>query len=278
MSLQVDDNVSFGELQLRHLRGETLTPVLLLGEDAAYVWIPKNGSTTLKAAWLHLQGSAPCADDFEIHGAALKFTLWLTPDELRAIAVQRKLMAIWRDPIDRFVSACCSHLVELTTGRFHQKLLSLAGGDSDAYQASINFHDQLFLQQGVQTFADDVSPSEAMNSVALQLRAWIQCHPDWSHHTIPQVCFLGGDPSFYSSILGMEQIDAVLNHWSVASGRNVDRKLRHVSSTLAIADPWRRLERSDLTPEAIEALEHFYAADWAFITLAHQLLGEWSAA
>jgi hypothetical protein len=51
MSLQVHDNFSWGELQLRYLRGETLTQVLLLGEEAAFEWIPKNGSTTPKATW-----------------------------------------------------------------------------------------------------------------------------------------------------------------------------------------------------------------------------------
>jgi hypothetical protein len=49
MSLQVHDNFSWGELQLRYPRGETLTQVLLLGEEAAFEWIPKNGSTTPKA-------------------------------------------------------------------------------------------------------------------------------------------------------------------------------------------------------------------------------------
>jgi hypothetical protein len=46
-----------------------------------------------------------------------------------------------------------------------------------------------------------------------------------------------------------------------------------VSQDLKQADPWRRLQRDQLSPDAIAALHRFYAADWAFLELAQQLLG-----
>ena len=84
-----------------------------------------------------------------------------------------------------------------------------------------------------------------MNAVALQLGAWIVCHLDWSHHTLPQVSHLGGDPSLHSSILGMDWIDVVLHNWQEARGVRLDRTPQHVSSAVASNDPWRCLQRQD---------------------------------
>lgn len=278
MSLQVSDDASWADVQQRMRGGETLSPLLELGADAAYVWIPKNGCTTLKRAWLQLNGRAYKQQHLAIHNAVLGETIWSTPEELRAVAAQRKLMAIWRDPIDRFVSACRSHLSGLTTTQLHKKLQEVSAEDPDVYQAMVAYHDQLFAEHGVQSFADHSEPAEVMNTVALQLGAWITCHLDWSHHTLPQVSYLGGDPSIYTSILGMEQIDAVLQHWQQASGVDLDRTPQHVSTVVASNDPWRRLQRQDLTPEALSALQRFYAADFAFIALAQEVLGQWQAA
>ena len=117
-----------------------------------------------------------------------------------------------------------------------------------------------------------------MNQVALQLPSWIACHIDWSHHTIPQINFLGGDPSCYRTILGMGEIDALAAHWSLRSGLSLDLTPQHVSREEVTKNPWRRLQRDQLSPEAISALRMFYAADWAFLELAQQQLGPWQAA
>jgi hypothetical protein len=273
----VSDGASWADVQQRMRGGETLSPLLELGADAAYVWVPKNGCTTLKRAWLQLRGYA-VEQHLPVHNAVLGETIWCTPEELRAVADQRKLLAIWRDPIDRFVSACRSHLSGLTTTQLHTKFQGVSTGSPDVYQGMVAYHDQLFAEHGVQSFADHSEPAEVMNTVALQLGAWITCHLDWSHHTLPQVSYLGGDPSVYTSILGMEQIDAVLQHWQQASGVVLDRTPQHVSTVVASNDPWRRLQRQDLTPEALSALQRFYAADFAFIALAQQVLGQWQAA
>jgi hypothetical protein len=266
-------------LQQRHRQGEMLSPLLPLGDDAAYIWVPKNGCTSLKRAWLQLgHAEAPSTDHLDLHGAGLAFSHWLTPAELQEVSIQRRLVAIWRDPIDRFVSACRSHLLELTTGRIHARLLAAAAGDAAVYQANVVYHDQLFRSHGVSSFADDSAPIAVMNAVALQLADWSHCHIDWGHHTAPQVAFLGADPQLYTSILGMEQIDALICHWSEAAGVAIDATPKHVSAVQSADDPWRRLQRGDLSAEAIAALEQFYAADWAFITLAEQLLGPWQAA
>ena len=37
--------------------------------------------------------------------------------------------------------------------------------------------------------------------------------------------------------------------------------------------PWRGLQRDQLSPAALGALQQFYAADWAFLELAQQRLG-----
>lgn len=277
MSLQVIDDASWADLQQRMRSGETFSPLLPLGDDAAYVWVPKNGCTTLKRAWLRLHGHT-YMEGLTIHSAVLAETIWCTPADLGAMAGQRKLMAIWRDPIDRFVSACRSHLSELTTAHVLSRWRVSSAGDPVTYRAMASYHDQLFGEHSVQTFPDHSEPAEVMNAVALQLDSWIACHLNWSHHTLPQVSYLGGDPSVYTSVLGLEQIEVVLQHWQQVSGVALDATPQNASAALASNDPWRRLQRRDLTPDALGALERFYAADFAFITLAQQVLGEWPAA
>jgi len=277
--LRCRDISDWHALQKRHRQGQILSPLLPLGDDAAYIWAPNNGCTTLKRAWLQLRNAeTPPAGHLDLLGTVLAFSHWLTPAELQAVSTQRRLVAIWRDPIDRYVSACRSHLVQLTTGRIHARLLTAAAGDSAAYQANVAYHDQLFRSHGVSSFADDCSPIAVMNAVALQLSDWSHCHIDWGHHTAPQVAFLGADPQLYTSILGMEQIDALIRHWSAAAGVAIDADPQSLSAVHGVDDPWRCLQRGDLSAEAITALEQFYAADWAFITLAQQLLGDWQAA
>ena len=108
-------------------------------------------------------------------------------------------------------------MVELTTGAIHAKLRS-SSPDQSSFENGLCFHDELFAGHGIHSFADDADPVDVMNQAALQLPAWIACHIDWSHHTIPR-SLLGGDPSCYRTILGMEQIDALVAHWSKASGQ-----------------------------------------------------------
>ena len=272
--LRAQNENDWGQIQLRLRQGETLSPLLPLGADSGLVWIPKNGCSSLKRAWLQLQGIPSTEIHSEIHNFVLPSTHWLRPDELSAIAQHRNLVAIWRDPIDRYVSACRSHLVELTSGRIHAKLHGRCQGNRENYEQALAFHQQLFKEQSVRSFDDNADPVEVMNSVALQLPAWIQCHIDWSHHTIPQVSYLGGDPRPYATLLGMEQIDWLLQQWSQCAGIEIDTTQQHVSQALADSDPWRRLHRNQLSPEATAALHRFYAADWAFLELAQHILGD----
>ena len=271
--LRAQSGEDWAQIQLRLRQGETLTPLLPLGADAGLIWIPKNGCSTLKRAWLQLQGTPAPDIHSSIHHAVLPSTHWLRPNELSAIAEHRALVAIWRDPIDRYVSACRSHLLELTSGRIHSKLQAKTKGNPQAYEQALAFHQQLFAEQGVRSFDNTADPVEVMNAVALQLPAWIQCHIDWSHHTIPQVSYLGGDPRPYATVLGMEQIDWLLQQWGQSAGIQIDTTPQHVSQDLKQSDRWRRLQRDQLSPDAIAALHHFYAADWAFLELAQQILG-----
>jgi len=275
--LRVRTNADWAAVQQAMQAGASLSPLLPLGDDAALVWIPKNGCSSLKRAWLQLRFGVMANDVLldDVHGAVQVHNHWLRPEELQAVAQHRAIVAIWRDPVDRFVSACRSHLVELTTGRIVDQLRRQAGGDEDVLQASLRFHQQLVHRHGVSSFNDDADPVVVMNQVAQQLPAWIPCHVDWSHHALPQVSFLGGDPSVYRTILGMEQIQELINHWGQASGVALDLSPQHVSQSLEASDPWRRLRRDQLTPEALAALEQFYAADRAFLTLAQQQLGAW---
>ena len=275
--MRVHDSAQWAGIQQQLQNGASLTPLLPIGDDAGVVWIPKNGCSTLKRVWLQLQGADCQRPGFDPHSAALPAAHWLNPEELRAVSEHRALVAIWRDPIDRFVSACRSHLVELTTGAIHAKLRA-SSPDQGSFENALRFHDELFAGHGVHSFADDADPVDVMNQAALQLPAWIACHIDWSHHTIPQTRFLGGDPRCYRTILGMEQIDALVAHWAKASGLPLDLTPQHVSSNEAMENPWRRLRRDQLSQEAISALQNFYAADWAFLELAQQQLGPWQAA
>ena len=260
-------------IQLHLQSGASLTPLLPLGDDAGIVWIPKNGCSTIKRAWLQLQRcSEPSLLD-DPHRAVLPHTHWLNREELQALAPYRSLMAIWRDPIDRFVSACRSHLRELTSPAVHEKLRRYSNGDDTLYQQAVEQHHQLFMRHGVTSFAEDRDPMEVMNAVALALPQWIQCHIDWSHHTLPQVAYLGGDPGVYHSLLGMEQITPLLQHWQQVSGVMINITPQHVSSELTNDDPWRCLQRDQLSPDALQALQQFYVADWTFLELAHQVLG-----
>lgn len=275
--LRVRTNADWAAVQLAMQAGASLSPLLPLGDDAALVWIPKNGCSSLKQAWLQLRfGVNPQQDNpIDLHGAVQIHNHWLRAEELKAVAQHRAIVAIWRDPIDRFVSACRSHLVELTTGRIVATLRSHAAGDEQALQASLQWHQELFSHHGVSSFSDGADPVAVMNQVAQHLPAWIPCHIDWSHHTLPQVSFLGGDPTVYRTILGMGQIQDLIAHWGKASGVALDLAPQHVSQPLEAADPWRRLRRDQLTPEALAALERFYAPDRAFLTLAQQQLALW---
>ena len=271
--LRVQDSAQWAGIQQQLQSGASLTPLLPLGDDAGIVWIPKNGCSTIKRAWLQLQGCSEASHLAEPHAASLPHTHWLNRDELHAVAPHRSLMAIWRDPIDRFVSACRSHLRELTSSAIDAKLRCCSNGDEALYQQVLGYHDELFASHGVASFPAECDPVEVMNAVAQQLPQWIQCHIDWSHHTLPQVAYLGGDPSLYHSLLRMEQITPMLLRWQEVSGVALDTTAQHVSSELANDDPWRRLEREQLNPAALKALQLFYAADWALIELALQMLG-----
>ena len=276
--LRVRTNDDWARVQQAMQRGQILTPVLPLGDDAAYIWIPKNGCTTLKRAWFQLQRGSiqELTGVMDVHGVVHAHTHWLRPEELAAVARHRRLMAIWRDPIDRFVSACRSHLVELTTERLRARFQATARGDQSVFNDLLRWHHDRFTAHRVRSFSSDAAPAAVMNQVALQLPAWSQCHIDWSHHSLPQVSFLGGDPSLYHTILGMESIESVIHHWSSVSGLELDASPQHVSATLAAEDPWRRVHREQLSVEALQALETFYAADRAFLALAQHKLGSWS--
>ena len=275
--VRVHSPADWAAVQQAMQAGASFSPLLPVGDDAALVWSPKNGCSSLKRAWLQLRFGVRPNDALldDVHGAVQLHNHWLRPEELEAVAQQRAIVAIWRDPIDRFVSACRSHLVELTTGRIVARLRSHSGGNELMLQESLQFHQQLFHRYGVSSFGDEADPAAVMNQVAQQLPAWIQCHIDWSHHTLPQVNFLGGDPSVYRTILGMEQIQDLIAHWGQASGVPLDLVPQHVSQPLEAADPWRRLRRDQLTPQALAALEQFYAPDRAFLTLAQQQLPIW---
>ena len=71
----------------------------------------------------------------------------------------------------------------------------------------------------------------------------------------------------------MEQITPLLQRWQQVSGVLLDATPQHESSALANDDPWRGLNRDQLSPAALGALQQFYAADWAFLELAQQRLG-----
>ena len=268
-----DPGRDWPQIQLQMRAGGQLSPLLPLGGDAGLVWAPKNGCSTLKRVWLQLQGADCHRPGFDPHSAALPFTHWLNSEELCGVSEHRSLVAIWRDPIDRFVSACRSHLRELTSSAIDAKLRHHSNGDEALYQQVVGYHDELFASHGVASFPAACDPVEVMNAVALQLSQWIQCHIDWSHHTLPQVAYLGGDPSVYFSLLGMEQITPLLQRWQQVSGVLLDATPQHVSSELANDDPWRGLQRDQLSPAALDALQQFYAADWAFLELAQQRLG-----
>ena len=270
--LRVTNHSQWCSLQQHLQTGGTLTPLLPLGNDAAIVWVPKNGCSTIKRVWLQLQGCREQQFLSDPHSSALHHTYWLTPEELKIVAQHRALIAIWRDPIDRFVSACRSHLVELTRSKIEQKLHTNTE-DGDSYQEALEYVQSLLLQHGITSFDDDSDPVHVMNAVALQLHHWIPCHIDWSHHTIPQVAYLGGDPSCYYSLQGMENINELMQHWQTVSGMEIDASSQHVSRDLEDKNPWRRLKREHLTPEALRALHQFYAADWAFLELAQTVLG-----
>ena len=265
--LRIRNSSEWSSVQMHLQAGGTLTPLLPLGDDAAIVWVPKNGCSTIKSVWLQLQG---CRDEpllCDPHMPALPHTYWLTPQELKFVGQHRAVMAIWRDPVERFVSACRSHLRELTRLAIDQKLETTTD-DEATYRKAVDYHRDLLLKHGVASFADDSDPVYVMNAVALQLPQWIACHIDWSHHTIPQVAYLGGDPGCYHSLHGMESINELIQQWQTASGVEINGNAQNVSQDLQHDNPWRGLKPEHLTPEALEALNRFYAADWAFLALA----------
>lgn len=263
------------EVQESMRSGQGLAPLLPLGSDAGWIWIPKNGCSTLKKVWLQIHGRKLSAHN-DVHGAVLPETQWLKPEELQAISQTRKLVTIWREPIERFVSACRSHLRELQTDRVLAKLQAYAAGNPQLFEEALAWHHQLYQRMGVESFNASIDPVVMMNQVALQLERWIPCHLDFSHHVIPQVCFTGSDPRVYTSVLGMEQITELARHWSAVSGVLADLSPEHVSASRR-DDPFRALRVADLQADARASLERFYVADWRFLELAQVQLGPWRA-
>jgi len=311
--LRCDHQERWLDLQLIMLNGETISPLLPLGSDAAYVWVPKNGCSSLKRAWLQASGTITNITELEstyVHGAVLPFTHWLRPNELRAVAEYRNLIAIWRDPIDRYVSACRSHLNQLTTKSINARLNIHARGDQSVFDRNHAKYDSSFRKLGIQSLDDNADPRDLMNQVALELNAWVcsflewthhtlpqirflgndpslyttilgmnqigECSfLEWTHHTLPQIRFLGNDPSLYTTILGMNQIGEVVNQWRNASGQYIQQKAENVSKD-HVDDPFRMLSRGDLNSQAIDALESFYACDRDFLEHAQEKLGSWT--
>lgn len=267
----VGRDLGWADVQQAMREGHPLSPLLPIGSDTAYLWIPKNGCSTLKRAWLLCHGPtehepiAAAADHDAIHAAALAHTHWLTPTELRQVARQRRIVAIGRDPIERFVSACRSHLRELTTPRFLACLIASAGDDRAAYEATLTFHHELLARHGVASYDENTDPVQMMNEVAVALPRWIPCHLNWSHHTLPQTSFLGTDPAPIASLLPMDAIDALVESWGRTSGRPVPPEPLHSSAPMAEADPLRRLAVGDLHAEALAALRFFYGGDRSFL-------------
>ena len=221
----------------QHLQGGgTLTPLLPLGNDAAIVWVPKNGCSTIKRVWLQLQGCREQHLLSDPHSSTLHHTYWLTPEELKIVAQHRAVMAIWRDPVERFVNSCRSHLQELTRSAIDQKL-ETSTDDEATYRKAVDYHRDLLLKHGVASFADDSDPVYVMNAVALQLPQWIACHIDWSHHTIPQEAYLGGDPGCYHSLHGMESINELIQQWKTVSEVEINGKRVEIC--------WHKIDAND---------------------------------
>ena len=276
--LRCDHQERWLDLQLIMLNGETISPLLPLGSDAAYVWVPKNGCSSLKRAWLQASGTITNITELEstyVHGAVLPFTHWLRPNELRAVAEYRNLIAIWRDPIDRYVSACRSHLNQLTTKSINARLNIHARGDQSVFDRNHAKYDSSFRKLGIQSLDDNADPRDLMNQVALELNAWVCSFLEWTHHTLPQIRFLGNDPSLYTTILGMNQIGELVNQWRNASGQYIQQKAENVSKD-HVDDPFRMLSRGDLNSQAIDALESFYVCDRDFLEHSQEKLGSWT--
>jgi len=276
--LRCDHQERWLDLQLIMLNGETISPLLPLGSDAAYVWVPKNGCSSLKRAWLQASGTITNITELEstyVHGAVLPFTHWLRPNELRAVAEYRNLIAIWRDPIDRYVSACRSHLNQLTTKLINARLNIHARGDQSVFDRNHAKYDSSFRKLGIQSLDDNADPRDLMNQVALELNAWVCSFLEWTHHTLPQIRFLGNDPSLYTTILGMNQIGELVNQWRNASGQYIQQKAENVSKD-HVDDPFRMLSRGDLNSQAIDALESFYVCDRDFLEHSQEKLGSWT--
>ena len=87
--LRVQDSAQWAAIQQQLQNGTSLTPLLPLGDDAGIVWIPKNGCSTIKRAWLQLRGYPQDQLPDEPHSAALTHTHWLNRDELHAVAPHR---------------------------------------------------------------------------------------------------------------------------------------------------------------------------------------------
>ena len=69
--LRVRTNADWTTVQQLMQRGRSLSPLLPLGGDAAYVWVSKNGSSSLKHAWLQARFGADSvpASHLERHSA-----------------------------------------------------------------------------------------------------------------------------------------------------------------------------------------------------------------
>ncbi|MEA5412059.1 hypothetical protein VB737_09815 [Synechococcus sp. BA-120 BA3] len=233
---RLSSSAAVDALQRDLLAGACRIPLLPLGSDAVYIWVPGNGHLQLQWAWLLASGSWPDPQDSasataaaEVQTLALAHTRWLHADQLEGLAGHRSLVAVWRDPIERFVAACRRRLHALPCGEGH------------------------------------ATPVERMNQVALALEPSWPRDWDWCLRTLPQSRFLSGRADLYTTLLDPASIPDLVAHWSRVRGTPIP------GAPAEEAQPTLHVE--DLLPEAVQALERTYAEDRAFLALARARLG-----
>ena len=100
-----------------------------------------------------------------------------------------------------------------------------------------------------------LNPHPTLEEFALNLHKYYLINDRIYRHVIPQIRYIGKDPSFFDRIFSIRQMDKVVEYLSGITGKEI-LVVKHKNASIA------RFTAEDLSPLAKERLRDFYRKDY----------------
>lgn len=207
--------------------------VILDKEKVFYAAVSKIACTSIKLAFYQLENEVPFQPFLvngkwkSIHNIGYRSLLRDFYPEGRIASFFR--VALVRDPVDRFLSA---------------------------YGNRVMHHRELSVQKAGEALTQlDLAPTPDLDLFVDRYEDYLQAHPSILFHTRPMVDFLGPDPSYFSRLYTLRQMDAFAADISERTGRDL------VIGRHQTGGP--KLARQDLTKARLDKVKSLYEKDYA---------------